>query len=99
MFHHLRLPRRGKLSPRSLSQFPILERVGPVAYKLDLPDGLTGINDVFHVSQQKKYHSEAEHVLYEEPLEVRPDLSYMEKPVKILERSIKRIDKEEDTDS
>jgi hypothetical protein len=45
-----RLPRGGKLSPQYLGPFPILERVEPVAYKLDLPDGFTGVHDMFHVS-------------------------------------------------
>jgi hypothetical protein len=46
----LRHPREGKLSPRYLGLFLILERVGPVAYRLNLPDGLIGIHDVFHIS-------------------------------------------------
>jgi hypothetical protein len=68
-----------------------LGRVGPVVYKFNLPDGLTRIHDVFHVSQLKKYHPDTEHVLNEEPLELRPDLSYVEKPVKILEKRIKEL--------
>jgi hypothetical protein len=46
----LKQSREGKLSPQYLGSFPILERVGPVAYRLDLLDGLTGIHDVFHIS-------------------------------------------------
>jgi hypothetical protein len=68
-----------------------LERVGAVAYRLELPDGLTGIHDVFPVSQLKKYNSDPEHVLNEEPLQLMPNLSYMEKPKEILEKSIKEL--------
>jgi hypothetical protein len=87
----LRHPKGGKLSPRYLGPFPILERIGPVAYRLDLPDGLIGIHDVFHVSQLKKYRPDAEHVLNEEPLLLQPNLSYVEKPVKIIEKSVKEL--------
>jgi hypothetical protein len=58
---------------------------------LDLPDGLIRILDVFHISQLKKYNPDAEHVLNEEPLQLQPDLSYMEKLVKIIERSMKEL--------
>jgi hypothetical protein len=58
---------------------------------MDLPDGLTGIHNVFHASQLKKYRLDADHVLNEEPLMLQPDLSYVEKPVQILKWSVKEL--------
>jgi hypothetical protein len=45
---------RGKLSPRYVGPYPIVKRVGKVAYKLELPPELTGVHPVFHVSQLRK---------------------------------------------
>jgi hypothetical protein len=79
---------RGKLSPRFIGPFQILERRGEVAYQLELPDRLEGVHDVFHVSQLKKCSSEirVEHLPLED-LDVKDDLTYKEYPVKILDTS------------
>jgi hypothetical protein len=79
---------RGKLSPRFIRPFHVLERRGEVAYQLELPERLAGVHDVFHVSQLKKCSSEVrvEHLPLEE-LEVKDDLTYKEHPVKILDTS------------
>jgi hypothetical protein len=45
---------KGKLEPRYIGPFPILEKCGIVAYKLDLPPTLAGVHDIFHMSQLKK---------------------------------------------
>jgi hypothetical protein len=58
---------------------------------LDLSDGLTRIHGVFHISQLKKYNPNSEQVLNEEPLQLQLNLSYVEKPVKVLERSVKEL--------
>jgi hypothetical protein len=58
---------------------------------LEVLEGLTGTHDVFHISQLKQYNSDSEHVLNEEPLQLQPDLSYVEKPVRIVERSVKEL--------
>src|SRR6187551_3465250 len=79
---------RGKLSPRFIRPFKILEKKGEVAYRLELPDRLSGVHDVFHVSQLKKCSSEirVEHLPLED-LEVKDDLTYKEYSIKILDKS------------
>jgi hypothetical protein len=79
---------RGKLSPHFIGPFQVLERQGEVAYRLELPEHLAGVHDVFHVPQLKKCSSEVrvEHLPLEE-LEVKDDLTYKEHPVKILDIS------------
>ena len=76
---------KGKLAPRYIGPFKILERRGEVAYQLELPESLSGVHDVFHVSQLKKcLHVPKEQIPLEE-LIVKEDLTYKEFPIKILE--------------
>jgi hypothetical protein len=63
----------------------------PVAYRLDILDGLIRIHSVFHILQLKKYNPDSKHVLNEEPQQLQPNLSYVEKLVKIIERSVKEL--------
>ena len=87
----LRFGRKGKLSPRFIGPFEILERVGSVAYKLALPPSLSSVHDVFHVSMLRKYIPDPTHVIDYKPLEIEENLSYQEKPIKILAREVKAL--------
>jgi hypothetical protein len=80
---------KGKLSPRYIGPFQILERKGKVAYQLELLDSLSDVHDVFHVSQLKKCLRVPEEQLPMEELNVNDDLTYSEYPVRILETSRK----------
>ncbi|KAL5563785.1 hypothetical protein UlMin_033532 [Ulmus minor] len=87
----MRFGKKGKLSPRFIGPFEILERIGKVAYKLALPPELSSVHNVFHVSMLKKYVSDPSHVLEHEPIQVNEDLTYEEKPVQILDRKDKTL--------
>lgn len=85
---------RGKLSPRYVGPFEILERVGKVAYKLALPPVLAGVHNVFHASMLRKYISDPSHVIEYKQLRFRADLSYDERPVKIVDRKDQQLRKQ-----
>jgi hypothetical protein len=78
---------KGKLSPRCIGPFKILERKGEVAYQLELPNSLSDVHDEFNVSQLKKCLRVPEEQLPMEELNVKEDLTYLEYPIKILETS------------
>ena len=82
----LRFGKRGKLSPRYIGPYRIVERIGEVAYRLELPSDLDRIHDVFHVSMLRKYIPDPSHVLTEQPVEIQENLTYEEEPVQILDR-------------
>jgi hypothetical protein len=79
---------RGKLSPRFIRPFKIVERKGEVAYQLELPAQLSGVHDLFHVSLLKKCTSEVKiEPVQLEDIQMENDLTYKEYPVKILDTS------------
>jgi hypothetical protein len=76
---------KGKLAPRYIDLYQILAKRGEVAYQLSLPENLCAVHDVFHVSQLKKCLHVPEEQLPVEGLEVQEDLTYIEKPMQIIE--------------
>ena len=72
----IRFGKRGKLSPRYIGPYQIIERIGPVAYKLNLSDELSRIHNVFHVSMLRKYVYDSSHVLKELPIHIEENLTY-----------------------
>jgi hypothetical protein len=77
---------KGELSPRYIGPFSILEKCGNVAYKLELPSSLTGVHDIFHVSQLKKCLKAPVDVVLPEMAPLKADLTYPEHPIKILDQ-------------
>jgi hypothetical protein len=65
-----RFGKKGKLNPRYIRPFEILERVSPMAYRLALPPRLANIHDVFHVSMLRKYILDPSHIICYEPLQL-----------------------------
>jgi hypothetical protein len=80
---------RGKLAPRYIGPFKILEQRGEVAYQLKLPPQLTEVHDVFHVSQLSKYLRVLKEQMPLEELIIGKDLMYQEYLVKILDTTEK----------
>jgi hypothetical protein len=77
---------KGKLAPRYVGPFPVLERCGLVAYKVQLPESLLAVHNVFHVSQLKKCLRVPEQVVDVLDVNLKPDLTYSEYPIRVLDQ-------------
>jgi hypothetical protein len=75
---------KGKLAPRYIGLFPVLAKLGDVAYRLELPPSLAGVHNVFHVSQLKKCLKPPADIVVDDVTHFDVDLSYPEHPVKFL---------------
>ena len=85
------MEKNGKLNPRFITPYEVIEKVGPVAYRLALPPDLEKIHNVFHVFMLRRYRSNPSHVVSTETIELRPNLTYEEEPVEILARDVKEL--------
>ena len=81
----VRFSKRGKLSPRFIGPFEILERVGTVAYRLALPPSMSGVHEVFHISMLRRYTPDPAHVVDWVKIEVDTDGTFEEGPVRIMD--------------
>ncbi|WVZ75735.1 hypothetical protein U9M48_023768 [Paspalum notatum var. saurae] len=77
---------KGKLAPRYIGPFKIIEQCGAVAYRLELPSHLAAVHDVFHVSQLKKCLRVSGEAIDTSQIPIEPDLIYEEHPIKILDQ-------------
>ena len=85
----VRFGARGKLSPRFIGPYDIVEKVGKLAYRLALPNALGKVHDVFHISRLKCYVAASSHVLDPKPSDLDENLSYEEQPIRILDRKVR----------
>ena len=79
------------MSPRFIGPYEVTERVGPIAYRLELPPEIEKIHDVFHVSMLRRYRSYPSHVIAPTEVEILPYMTYGEEPVKILAQKVKQL--------
>ncbi|GKE60374.1 putative reverse transcriptase domain-containing protein [Tanacetum coccineum] len=89
----VRFGKKRKLAPKFVRPFEIIEKVGPVAYKLDLPEELDGVHDTFHVSNLKKCLADPRLKVPLDEIQVDAKLNFVEEPVEILEKEFKKLNR------
>ncbi|GJZ28432.1 hypothetical protein Tco_0573079, partial [Tanacetum coccineum] len=81
----------GKLNPRYVGPFKVLEKVGAVAYKLEFPQELSKVHNTFHVSNLKKCHANEPLAFPFDGLHIDDKLHLVEEPIVIMDRDIKQL--------
>ena len=90
----IRFGKTGKLAPKFIGPFPILERIGTLAYRVKLPDWLPGVHDVFHISQLRKHVHDPDLIVEEaaqQDIEITPELAVRREPLKIIGKETKEL--------
>ena len=87
----MRFGKKGKLAPRYIGPFEILERIDMVAYRLALPPNMSQVHPVFHISMLRKYSSDPSHVLQPHSMELNEDLTFEEEPVAIVDYQVRQL--------
>ncbi|GKA30763.1 putative reverse transcriptase domain-containing protein [Tanacetum coccineum] len=87
----VRFGKKGKLAPRFVGPFEIIEKVGPVAYRLDLPEELDGVHHTFHMSNLKKCLADPTLQVPLDEIRVDDKLNFVEEPIEIMEREFKKL--------
>ncbi|GJS61928.1 hypothetical protein Tco_0656712 [Tanacetum coccineum] len=87
----VRFGKRGKLNPRYVGPFKVIERGGEVAYRLELPEGLSRVHNTFHVSNLKKCHADEPLAVPLDGLHLDDKLHFVEEPLEIVGREVKRL--------
>jgi hypothetical protein len=77
---------KGKLAPRCIGPYPIVDKYGPTSYQVELPAKLLGVHNVFHVSQLRRCLKTPTDVVIEDTIPLEPDLTYKTYPIKILDQ-------------
>jgi hypothetical protein len=77
---------KGKLAPRYIGLYPIINKYGPTSYQVELPAKLSGVHNVFHVSQLKRCLKPPTDMIIEDTIPLKPDLTYKAYPIKILDQ-------------
>jgi hypothetical protein len=75
-----------KLAPRYIGPYPIIDKYGPTSYQVELPSKLSGVHNVFHVSELKRCQKPPTNVVVEDTIPLEPDLTYKTHPIKILDQ-------------
>jgi hypothetical protein len=77
---------KGKLAPRYIGLYPIIDKYGPTSYQVELPARLPRVHNVFHVSQLKRCLKPPTNVVINDTISLEPDLTYKAYPIKILDQ-------------
>nr|GEZ31008.1 putative reverse transcriptase domain-containing protein [Tanacetum cinerariifolium] len=87
----VRFGKQGRLNPRYVGPFIVLEKIGKVAYKLELPEKLSKVHNTFHVSNLKKCHTDEPLAIPLDGLHFEDKLHFVKEPVEIIDREVKRL--------
>jgi hypothetical protein len=77
---------KGKLAPRYIGPYPILDKYGPTSYQVELPAKLSGVHNVFHISQLKRCLKPPTYMIIEDTIPLEPDLTYKAYSIKVLDQ-------------